>query len=390
MSPDRIGELSVSVAEVTPKTRWIFVEIETQAGVRGVGEATLGGQEGAVIAAVADLAQGVFAMADASASTLPPRDLPNLPRAAAWSALDQALWDVEARRRGVSLAEALGGARRRQIPVYANINRRTLDRSPAGFAASARDALAARHESFKIAPFDEATAEARAGAGLRSAVEPGLERIAAVRQAIGPNRRLMVDCHWRLNEAVTQHVIRVAASLGVHWVECPLPETPETIPALARLRRLANSLGVLLAGCEMEIGVHGFAPFIDAGAYDVLMPDAKYVGGLGEMLSLAERMHAAGVAFSPHNPTGPVCHAVSLHVSAAVASLHSLETQFDETPMFDALAAAPFRPVDAGATALPEADGIGMRLQPQAIAECRTAHWMATRERPQLTRVDRE
>jgi galactonate dehydratase len=384
MSPDCVAEISVSVVEVTPKTRWIFVEIETKAGARGVGEATLGGSEDAVLHAVAGFTPALFAMRDASPSELPRTDTRNLPRAAAFSAFDQALWDIAAQRRGIRLAEALGSVRRAQIPVYANVNRRTLDRSPAGFAASARGAIAAGHDAVKIAPFDEATVDARAHAALRCAVEPGLERIAAVRDAIGPTRRLMVDCHWRLDEAVAEHVIRVAASLGVHWVECPLPETQERIPALVRLRRLANSHGVLLAGCELEIGLSGFAPFIDAGAYDVMMPDAKYVGGLAKMLCLAQRMRDAGVAFSPHNPSGPVCHAASLHVSAAAEGLHSLETQFDETPLFDALAGAPFRPVEGGATTLPTAVGIGMRLQPRAVAGCQTARWVATQERPHL------
>jgi galactonate dehydratase len=403
MSPDPVARIGISVAEVTPKTRWIFVEIETASGVRGTGEATLGDREDAVIAAVARFTPGILALQDAAPDESLRGDLSHLSDAAAFSALDQALWDIAAQRRGVALAVALavapavapavassgasGGAQRTRVPLYANVNRRTLDRSPAGFAASALDAIAAGHDSIKIAPFDEATPDARARAALKEAVEPGLARIAAVRAAIGARRRLMVDCHWRLDERAAEHVIRAAAELGVHWVECPLPETPEHIAALSRLRHVANGLGVFLAGCEQGIGIAGFAPFIDAGVYDVMMPDAKYVGGLAEMMRLAARMHRAGIAFSPHNPSGSVCHAVSLHVSAAVEDLHSLETQFDETALFDALAGAPFRAVQAGSTALPAGSGIGMHLQAAPLANCRTAHWVATQESRRLAPI---
>ncbi|HEY1931044.1 MAG TPA: enolase C-terminal domain-like protein [Acetobacteraceae bacterium] len=384
MPPDPIARLGVSVADVTPKTRWIFVDLETAAGVRGVGEATLGGHEQAVIDAVGHLVPAIFALDDAGPDDLRRPELPGLPEAAAFSALDQALWDVAARRRGVRLADALGDGGRDPVPVYANINRRTLERTPAGFAASARDALAAGHTAFKIAPFDEATPEQRRLGTLMQAVQPGLARIAAVREAIGADHRLMVDCHWRLDDAAATHVTHAAAELGVHWVECPLPETDDQITALANLRRLANRLGVLLAGCELGICVDGFMPFLRAGAYDVMMPDVKYVGGMAEMLRLADHMQRAGVGFSPHNPSGPVCHAVSLQLSAAVGTLHSLETQFDETPMFASLAGDAFPPATAGAMPLPADNGIGMTVAAGPLAACRSAHWIATRDRPQL------
>ncbi len=378
----RLAALTFSVAEVTPKTRWIFLEALTEDGRRGAGEATLGGQEAAVGEAVRALAAQAFALPEADPGHLARPALPGLAQAAAFSALDQAFWDLTAQAGGVRLADALAagtGARRGAIPLYANINRRTLDRSPEGFAASARDALAAGHAAIKIAPFDEATPEARRGGALTDAIGPGLARVAAVREAIGPARTLQVDCHWRLDEDAAARVIAGAAECGVRWVECPLPETPEQMAALVRLRGLANRRGVLLAGCEQGIGLAGFLPFLDAGAYDVMMPDAKYVGGLAEMLRLAARMRLSGVAFSPHNPSGPVCHAVSLQLCAAVDELHSLETQFDETPLFAALAGSPFAPVQAGRESLPDAPGLGFALDPATLDRCRTTHWTLTR-----------
>ena len=371
--------MTATVVEVTPKTRWIFVQLTTQAGLQGTGEATLVGKDAAVIAAAADYAPDVFALSHAAPDALATRPFAGLPQAAAFSAIDQALWDVAARRDGRPLAAALGAVRRDAIPVYGNINRRTLDRSPAGFADSARIALAAGHTAFKLAPFDEATPEARQAGALADAIQPGLRRIEAVRALVG-DRRLMVDCHWRLDEAVATLVIDAAAELGLHWVECPLPETAEQMEALVRLRHRANRRGVLLAGCELGIGLDAFQPFIDAGAYDVMMPDVKYVGGLAEVLRLAEAMQRASIAFSPHNPTGPVCHAASMHVSAVVEQLDSLESQFDETPLFDALAGQALQTMKGGMIGLAQTAGLGLDLQPAALAGCRVAGWTAMRQ----------
>ena len=125
--------------------------------------------------------------------------------------------------------------------------------------------------------------------------------------------------------------------MGLYWLECPLPEHEETRAALVRMRWQANARGIRLAGMEHGIGIAGFAPYLAAGCYDVMMPDAKYVGGLVEMLRLAGLFAESRVAFSPHNPTGPVCHAASLHVCAATPHLERLEVQFDETALFDTL-----------------------------------------------------
>jgi galactonate dehydratase len=360
---DRVTRVSAQVVEVTPKTRWIFVEVTTGSGLVGVGEGSLNNQDAAVLREMRALSAAIFALPQAAPSSLP-RPV-GLPQAAAVSAIDQALWDIAGQRAGVSLAQALGGVRRGTIPLYANINRRTLDRRPEGFAASAREAIAAGYAAVKIAPFDEVAPDA---ARVPGALAPGLARIAATREAIGPGRRLMVDCHWRLDERESEIVIREGAALGLYWVECPLPETDANLPALRRLRRLANDRGVRLAGCEHGIGEEGFAPFLRAEAYDAMMPDAKYVGGLAEMLHLAEIFDRAGVAFSPHNPTGPVCHAASLQVCAAAGSIDRLEVQFDETPLFAKLVGDGVPPVQNGVSPLPPGSGVGVRLAKDVVA----------------------
>jgi galactonate dehydratase len=372
MHHDRLRTVTFSTVEATPRTTWTFLEIETESGLRGFGEASLPGQEAAVAHAIAELAPIALALSDAHPAALPERRPADLPHAAAISALDQALWDVTAQRGGVSLAEALGSARRDRVRAYANINRRTFDRSPAAFAASAKAAVAAGHTAVKLAPFDQM----EPGASL-DALGPGLARVAAVREEVGPAIGLMIDCHWRLDATTAEHVIAASAELGVSWIECPLRETPAAAGAIAKIRATANRRGIILAGLETGIGIDGFAPYIRAGSYDVMMPDLKYVGGMAEALRLSEILRAAGIGFSPHNPSGPVCHAASLHLCAVAEDVHSLEIQFDETPLFAELVGADLHQIRDGTVAVPIGPGLGVALKEGAMAPHRSRQWRA-------------
>lgn len=358
-----IRTLRTLTARASEKTLWVFVEIETAEGLKGLGEASLQRQEQAVEQEVARLGRDLVgrpANKDALARFPAPK---SLPEAAARSAVDLALHDLDAKARGVSLATALGGARRTGVPIYANINRRTVDRGPAGFRESALDAIEAGFSAFKIAPFDEVSREALAGDQSHRCLDAGLERIASVREVIGPDRELMVDCHWRFDEATARAVLTACESLNLHWFECPLPEDDDNLGAIVRLRAFANGIGVRLAGCEMAIGLAGFRAFVEAGAYDVMMPDVKYVGGLAEVLRIADLFEAKGIAFSPHNPSGPICHMASLIVSSVAPGLDRLEMQFDESPLFDDLVSHRLPPIRNGVSDLSEMNGLGVELR---------------------------
>jgi galactonate dehydratase len=363
VKPFALRAATMHMVRVTHKTCWSFIRLHTQDGLVGEGEATLTGQEDALLAA----ADRLVPLALRGVRTGLPSDfaVENLPvdirDASIVSALDQALWSLHAQRAGKSLAQLLG-VRRLQVPVYANINRRTELRTPEGFAASARAAMGAGYTAFKLAPFDEVSPSVcLQGQGLQ-AMRAGLARVAAVREAVGPGARVMVDCHWRFDEATAYQLNESAARLGVHWIECPIPEVPDNIPALARLRHQANALGMLQAGLEMGIGWDSFRPYCEGGAYDVVMPDLKYAGGIHQMQAIGAGGASFGVQVSPHNPSGPICHAASLQVSATLDSFDMLEQQFDESPLFDAMVRAPFAPVAGGHTELPSGSGLGVAL----------------------------
>lgn len=363
MSDSTLSSASLHFVRVTHKTCWTFVCLHTGDGRIGEGEATLTGREDALLAA----AEGLVPFALAQATPEHPGAFAishapdNIQDAAVVSAIDQALWSLHAQGNGQSLARTLG-VRRDRIPVYANINRRTDNRSPEGFAASAGAAIAGGHTAFKVAPFDEVSPVVCAQGDGVQAMQTGLARVAAVREAIGPQARLMVDCHWRFDEAAARALNDAAARLGVHWIETPLPESEANIPALVRLRRRCNGLGIRQAGLETSVGWETMRPFCEAGAYDVVMPDMKYIGGIREMERTAAECETLGVQVSPHNPSGPICHAASLQVSASLGAFDMLELQFDESPLFDSLVGAPFGEVSDGYAELPPGSGLGVEL----------------------------
>ncbi len=229
--------------------------------------------------------------------------------------------------------------------------------------------MASGHIAFKIAPFDEVTPEECAKGNGVDAMQPGLDRIAAVREAVGPEARLMVDCHWRFDEETATKLNEAAAKLGVYWVECPLVEVEDNIPALARLRQQCNDLGMHHAGLETNVGWDTVRPYCEGGAYDVVMPDMKYIGGIHELQRTSAGCDALGIQVSPHNPSGPIAHAVSLHIAASLTEFDMLELQFDESPLFDELVSAPFAPVEKGHTVLPQGIGLGPHLNKSVMEE---------------------
>jgi galactonate dehydratase len=368
-----VASVTAHLLSVSPRSRWIMVEVATSDGLTGAGEASLHFSEAAVVAAARSLGGELVGLTTAAAlRRLGEWREDDLVVTSALCALDQALHDVEAQRLGLPIARLLARTPAERLEVYANINRRTRTRSPEGFAASARDAVAAGFSALKIAPFDDLTPEST-GEAARRLLDAGFARMAAVRGAMGPARRLLVDCHWRLAPWMLPHVLEACADHGVSWLETPYPEDEARFGDIRAAREAASAHGVVLAGAELKIGRAAFERIIAARCYDVLMPDMKYVGGYGEFMAVAAAAEQAGVRISPHNPTGPVCHGHSVQAAAAIAPFMILEMQFDETPAFaDIVAGELPMPVDGG-VAVPTAPGLGLQLLAERMAPLEAA-----------------
>jgi galactonate dehydratase len=361
----RIESVAFRGINVTPRTNWCFLEVRTADGRTGIGECTLANHE-AVLAAEAERLAATATGADARHRNRLARLIPHAPgglvATTILSAFEQALADLAAQRAGEPLHLFLGGALRDPVPLYANINRGATPRSPDGFAAAARRAVAEGFGAVKLAPFDPLVWEDGMSAANRAAYAEGLARIAAVREAVGPEIDVMVDAHWRFSPGAAAGLIADVAAFDLYWLECPVAEANRA--EIRRLRDMANGRGMRLAGAESLAGIAAYRPVIESGCYDVLMPDVKHAGGIEEIRRIAALAQAAGIEIAPHNPTGPVCHAHSVHLCAVIPNFLVLEVQFGETAAFFEMVEGENLRFLRGAAALPRGPGLGIHLGP--------------------------
>ena len=369
-----IAEISYHVLHVSAKTNWSFVRLRMDNGLTGWGESSLNGWE-PLQRAFADqwwpalIDRSVGGVDDAAALCTIHLHAPGgLVVHAIKSATEQALLDVLAQARGVPLWQLLGGARRSEVAVYANINRATQPRTPLGFAASARLAVEQGYGAVKLAPFDgvlPATAESDAGA---QRIAAALECIRAVRDAVGSDIRVMVDCHWRLTPRTARDVLDALREVRLHWLECPISERGSLHDEILALRRYANAQDVRLAGAEKETEVEGFRPYLTRGLYDTIMPDVKYCGGVAALVRIAEVAARHGVQTAPHNPTGPICNFASVHACMVGAGCDFLELQVGESALFTTSVLGSVPTFAQGRFGQPQGDGMGAAMDTQVLA----------------------
>jgi galactonate dehydratase len=357
-----------------PATRlqegWLFVRVHTDAGLIGLGEASQGGN--AVVRAflegtLRDLLIGRDpCQIEPLASEILSRANGRGP-ATAVSGVEQALWDIWGQSLGQPIWALLGGRHRDRIVLYANVNRATFDRSPAGFAQIARGAVGDGFRAVKCAPFDDVTFRYPDSSSNLRGIKVGIERVAAMREEIGPDVRLMVDCHARFDVPTAIQVARELAPLNLTWLEEPVPESD-----LDGLERIREQSEMPIAGAEGLIGRHGYWETIRRRALDVIMPDVKHTGGILELRKIAAMAETVRLTVSPHNPSGPISTMASVHACAAIPNFLALEYPWGEATWRRDLL-APAEILEDGSIAVPERPGLGFTLNEDILASHRSA-----------------
>jgi len=362
----KIALLEPLILNVSEKTNWFFVRVTAENGMTGLGEASLNGWEPAQMTVFETLRlalQGKTIDETLSLLKVYPHSPGGLIQSSVISATEQAITDLRAKLAGVPVHELLGGkVTRNAVRVYANINRGARDRSPAGIAQAARNATEAGFSAVKIAPFDGVYPGHPDAKEHNQLIQLGIDRIYAIREAVGPDIDIMVDCHWRFDESGTLKLMRDLKAARLYWLECPVTENPDGFTAIQHIHDQTIQYGVKLAGAERQVGVTGFKLFVADRLLDVVMPDIKYAGGYGEMLKIAELCASNNVGFSPHNPSGPVCNMASVQLCAIAPAFLILEHQLAESPLyFDVVGG--FRPkLINGCFEVPDTPGIGVEL----------------------------
>jgi galactonate dehydratase len=345
---------------------WLFVEVETDEGIVGLGEASQGGNDlveacvekrlrpwllGKDPRRIEPLVSEMFALTrrDGRAAVT------------AMSGIEQALWDIWGQSVGEPIWSLLGGQYRSSILLYANTNRRTYDRTPAGFAESARLAVADGLRAVKCAPFDGVSLRLPDRAANRRDIATGIARVAAIREAVGPDVRVMVDCHARFDVTTAIEVARELAPLNLSWLEEPVADSD-----LDGLVRVRENIEMPLAGAEALIGRDGFWDTLRRRVLDIIMPDVKHCGGILELRKIASLAETAHVSVSPHNPSGPVSTLASVHVCAAIPNFLALEYPWGEVGWRDTLL-IPAETIVDGSIAVPDRPGLGYALNRDVV-----------------------
>ena len=331
----RVTGLDVFIVDVSEKGNWVFVRLNTNQGLTGLGEASHGMPggnrrlEGArhMRALLGDFFELVRNESPYDIQQYRDRGRAKakagkLATATAFSAIEQALWDLCGKASGVPVCDLLGGRLRRDLPLYANINRATIERTPEAFATNAAAAVRQGFRSLKAAPFDgfpPLTTD------FSKAKQLGIACVEAIRKAAGPDVEVYIDCHSFFDVPLAIEVAKRLEPMKLGWYEEPVPpeRTAETLA-------IKKGITQRMSGGEILFGMEGFRELCEQNAVDVIMPDVKHCGGLLEGGRIAALAELHGVEVSPHNPAGPVSTAASAHLCAGIPNFRVLEYQWGE------------------------------------------------------------
>jgi galactonate dehydratase len=344
----------------TPGRNWIFVFIETDAGITGVGEATTEYQEHAVVAAI----EHHFAPLLIGRNPTEIERLWQVMYRLFWwrqgvvmtsaiSGIEQALWDIAGKAYQQPVYRLLGGPCRDRVRLYA--------RGDLGLSSQAEEASAAVAEGFTAfkwgygptgRSFDEAE-------NIRMSHEIACRIV----EATGDRLELMVDCAGLFSLNGAMRLVR-----GLRDYRMLFVEEPVCVDNLNEMERLHSAgLGINLALGERFCTRWGFREFLERRAVDVVQPDICHAGGIGELRKIATMAEVYGISIAPHNPYGPVALAAAVHLAAATSNFLILE-YCRRTPLFFEVQKQGIT-INDGHAELPTVPGLGVELDEDLIAE---------------------
>ena len=357
----KITQVETHAAPLTGRDS-LIVRVYTDEGLVGLGEAYPVGPNEAVAATIRDF-QSWIAGRDPrdvngiwyhlyAHSRFPGGSVVN----AAISGIEHALWDIAGKAAGVPVYRLLGGKCRDRIRVYQSCGGAT----PAAIAAHARQLVDQYgYTALKMSPQPPNSEQLPWAAVVRGAAE----RLAAVREAVGPDVDIGLDPHARIFEPM--RALEMAAAVQPYrpfFFEEPL--RPENIDALAWL---AQKSDVPIATGEMLYTSFGFRELLAKQAATIIQPDICVCGGLLEMKKIAALAEAHYVTVAPHNPLGPLATAINVHFAATTHNFLILEYHADdESPRRDVLV-EPMQLRD-GYLELPDGPGWGVELNEAALS----------------------
>jgi L-alanine-DL-glutamate epimerase-like enolase superfamily enzyme len=359
----RVVRKAFDKAQWNPRTRWaeknvVLVLLQTDAGITGIGEAYC---DAGVPASVATLIEKDFAplvigrsITDLGAIVASIRDtmIVSAKGGAAWaalSAIDIALWDALGKALGQPVCNLLGCERRR-VYAYASAGLYGAGKTEAKLAEEMQGYVERGFRAVKIKV---------GGASLAEDVR----RVAAVREAIGPDVRFMVDALYALSASDAIRMSRAIEKYDIHFLEAPV--VPEDITGLARV---AARGPVAVAGNEFAYGLDGFRRIIESDGVAFVHLDAILCGGISEGRRIAALAASRHLPCSFHAASSAVCFAANLQIAASVPNVDSIEFHMLHTMLFDQLPKDHFR-LEDGCVVVPAAPGLGLNVETLRLGE---------------------
>ena len=360
--PVRLHSVEFATVVVTPWTEWAFARLQAVGGAYADVEITADGTVIRLVEEMVDSLKGDDIRGDADVPRVlgvdERRARGDLALATALSALRTGVSIIQAVEDGSTLMESLGGEMRDSVQLYANINRGLFatPRTPADFAKGAEWAVGEGFLAVKCAPFDEVTPGDGSDEAVRQA-RSGIQRVGAVRDAVGQDVILMVDCHGRFDIESAVKVSEELAELGVDWFEEPVRSNKHP----ADSARIAARVQMAVAGGEMGYGEELFADLIERKAVEVIMPDVMFCGGAAIAARSGRAAIVNGGGVSLHSPSGPVSLLTGGHVTASIPGAMALEHAVHEAD-WRADLLTPAERVEDGWLHLPCSAGLGTKL----------------------------
>jgi L-rhamnonate dehydratase len=347
-----------------------LVEVETDKGVTGIGEACAQSEhDEAGLAAATILNRGIKPMVVGEDPLNIRKIWEKLYLETEWfgragavmhaiSALDIALWDIMGKELGVSVSRLLGGRFREKVRTYASI---IFDME--NFDSMTDEAKSWTRENFSSVKFGWGQTRDTAF-GLDSNKDEAAVKY--LRENL-PGTEIMVDVGRYVNwtPAHALEMARRFSRYGIYWLEEALPQ--DDVEGYVWLTRRSP---VKIATGEGEWNRFGFKRLITTHAADILQPDIGKAGGLTEGMRIADMVQAWNLGLVPHGFSSAINVAANLQWVAAMPNASLLEFRRTKSPLMSDLITEPFRH-ENGYLKIPDKPGLGIELRQDVVEQCR-------------------
>jgi galactonate dehydratase len=344
------GARAVTVGN--PWKNWVFVLVETDEGITGLGEATGGLSTRPIEAAVAELAPLYLGQDPRQVAAVFDRMYKGLflHHNHAVSGIELACWDILGQSLGVPVWQLLGGRQRPAVRAYAN-GWYQGPRDPQFFAERAAEVAAMGYTALKFDPFGEAF-------GFLDRVELtlSLQIVAAVREAVGDAVDIIIEAHDRFSTAAAIAIGRALADYHPLWLETPVLSTD-----IAATHEVARQVPVPVASGERLTSPRDFAALLQ-GPISIVQPEMLNLGGLLPCFKVCALAEARGAFVAPHNAQSPFTTVANVHLGATVPNV-LIQECFDDflVPWSREILSGSAR-IDRGYLVVPDAPGFGVEL----------------------------